>query len=165
MEAERLFSNVPEIARLHRGLWGSVMAPMVEKARRTRAPLQPGDLLKGFKMVRTQPAPGGVTRSRAGAPISSAHHPTSLGVGAPPDSWRSEARNSQSVARVWRHLAVCPCSLAERVTPSERLFSRTEKREDRLVTCRVVANGQEGRACAGLGPQGASVTAVCSFLP
>ncbi|XP_036317008.1 pleckstrin homology domain-containing family G member 5 isoform X6 [Pipistrellus kuhlii] len=50
VEAERLFSNVPEIARLHRGLWGSVMAPMVEKARRTRALLQPGDLLKGFKL-------------------------------------------------------------------------------------------------------------------
>ncbi|XP_036204107.1 pleckstrin homology domain-containing family G member 5 isoform X1 [Myotis myotis] len=50
VEAERLFSNIPEIARLHRGLWGSVMAPMVEKARRTRALLQPGDLLKGFKM-------------------------------------------------------------------------------------------------------------------
>lgn len=52
VEAERLFSNVPEIARLHRGLWGSVMAPVLEKARRTRALLQPGDFLKGFKMVR-----------------------------------------------------------------------------------------------------------------
>ncbi|KAM7098697.1 pleckstrin homology domain-containing family G member 5 isoform 3-T3 [Molossus nigricans] len=50
VEAERLFSNVPEIARLHRGLWASVMAPMLEKARRTRALLQPGDFLKGFKM-------------------------------------------------------------------------------------------------------------------
>uniref|UniRef100_A0A8C9BAD9 Pleckstrin homology and RhoGEF domain containing G5 n=1 Tax=Phocoena sinus TaxID=42100 RepID=A0A8C9BAD9_PHOSS len=50
VEAERLFSNVPEIARLHRGLWGSVMAPVLEKARRTRALLQPGDFLKGFKM-------------------------------------------------------------------------------------------------------------------
>ncbi|XP_058160518.1 pleckstrin homology domain-containing family G member 5 isoform X5 [Dasypus novemcinctus] len=49
VEAERLFSNIPEIARLHRGLWGSVMAPVLEKARRTRAPLQPGDFLKGFK--------------------------------------------------------------------------------------------------------------------
>lgn len=49
---ERLFSNIPEIARLHRGLWGSVMAPVLEKARRTRALLQPGDFLKGFKMVR-----------------------------------------------------------------------------------------------------------------
>lgn len=51
VEAERLFSNVPEIARLHRGLWGSVMVPVLEKARRTRALLQPGDFLKGFKTV------------------------------------------------------------------------------------------------------------------
>ncbi|XP_047400500.1 pleckstrin homology domain-containing family G member 5 isoform X3 [Sciurus carolinensis] len=50
VEAERLFSNIPEIARLHRVLWGSVMAPVLEKARRTRALLQPGDFLKGFKM-------------------------------------------------------------------------------------------------------------------
>lgn len=28
------------------------MAPVLEKARRTRALLQPGDFLKGFKMVR-----------------------------------------------------------------------------------------------------------------
>ncbi|XP_042637125.1 pleckstrin homology domain-containing family G member 5 [Orycteropus afer afer] len=50
VEAERLFSNIPEIARLHRGLWSSVMAPVLEKARRTRALLQPGDFLKVFKM-------------------------------------------------------------------------------------------------------------------
>ncbi|XP_040315782.1 pleckstrin homology domain-containing family G member 5 isoform X3 [Herpailurus yagouaroundi] len=50
VEAERLFSNIPEIVRLHRGLWGSVMVPVLEKARRTRAPLQPGDFLRGFKM-------------------------------------------------------------------------------------------------------------------
>lgn len=54
VEADRLFSNIPEIARLHRGLWGSVMAPVLEKARRTRALLQPGDFLKGFKMVRVR---------------------------------------------------------------------------------------------------------------
>lgn len=52
VEAERLFSNIPEIARLHRGLWGSVMAPVLEKARRTRALMQPADFLRGFKMVR-----------------------------------------------------------------------------------------------------------------
>lgn len=51
VEVERLFSNILEIARLHRGLWGSVMVPVLEKARRTRALLQPGDFLKGFKMV------------------------------------------------------------------------------------------------------------------
>ncbi|XP_031235464.1 pleckstrin homology domain-containing family G member 5 isoform X3 [Mastomys coucha] len=50
VEAERLFSNITEIARLHRGLWGRVMVPVLEKARRTRALLQPGDFLKGFKM-------------------------------------------------------------------------------------------------------------------
>ncbi|CAH7447272.1 pleckstrin homology domain-containing family G member 5 [Phodopus roborovskii] len=50
VDAERLFSNIPEIARLHRGLWSSVMVPVLEKARRTRALLQPGDFLKGFKM-------------------------------------------------------------------------------------------------------------------
>lgn len=51
VEAERLFSNIPELARLHRGLWSSVMVPVLEKARRTRALLQPSDFLKGFKMV------------------------------------------------------------------------------------------------------------------
>ncbi|XP_050009188.1 pleckstrin homology domain-containing family G member 5 isoform X2 [Alexandromys fortis] len=50
VEVERLFSNIPEIVRLHRRLWGSVMVPVLEKARRTRALLQPGDFLKGFKM-------------------------------------------------------------------------------------------------------------------
>lgn len=45
-----MFSNIPEIAKLHRGLWGSVMVPVLEKARRTRALLQPSDFLKGFKM-------------------------------------------------------------------------------------------------------------------
>lgn len=58
VEAERLFSNIPEIARLHRGLWSSVMAPVLEKARRTRALLQPADFLKGFKMVRAGPHTG-----------------------------------------------------------------------------------------------------------
>ncbi|XP_004863768.1 pleckstrin homology domain-containing family G member 5 isoform X1 [Heterocephalus glaber] len=50
VEAERLFSNIPEIARLHRALWSSVMAPVLDEARRTRTLLQPGDFLKGFKM-------------------------------------------------------------------------------------------------------------------
>lgn len=54
VEAERLFSNITEIARLHRGLWGRVMVPVLEKARRTRTLLQPGDFLKGFKMVWTR---------------------------------------------------------------------------------------------------------------
>ncbi|XP_060057334.1 pleckstrin homology domain-containing family G member 5 isoform X2 [Erinaceus europaeus] len=50
VEAERLFSNIPEIARLHQRLWSSVMVPVLQKARRSRALLQPGDFLKGFKM-------------------------------------------------------------------------------------------------------------------
>lgn len=66
MEAERLFSNIPEIARLHRGLWAGVMAPVLEKARRTRALLQPGDFLRGFKMVRAGPDPGGGTAAGPG---------------------------------------------------------------------------------------------------
>ncbi|KAM4872824.1 pleckstrin homology domain-containing family G member 5 isoform 2-T2 [Thomomys bottae] len=49
VDPERLFSNIPAIARLHRGLWSGVMAPVLAKARRTRAPLQPGDFLRGFK--------------------------------------------------------------------------------------------------------------------
>lgn len=69
VEAERLFSNITEIARLHRGLWSSVMAPVLEKARRTRALLQPADFLKGFRMVRTGLYPG-----RAGPRIPAAHH-------------------------------------------------------------------------------------------
>ncbi|XP_068935474.1 pleckstrin homology domain-containing family G member 5 isoform X2 [Petaurus breviceps papuanus] len=50
VDVERLFSNTQEIIQLHRGLWSSVMAPMLDKARRSRALLQPSDLLKGFKM-------------------------------------------------------------------------------------------------------------------
>ncbi|XP_072464820.1 pleckstrin homology domain-containing family G member 5 isoform X2 [Notamacropus eugenii] len=50
VDVERLFSNIQEIIQLHRGLWSSVMAPMLDKARRSRALLQPADLLKGFKM-------------------------------------------------------------------------------------------------------------------
>lgn len=76
VEAERLFSNIPEIARLHRGLWASVMAPVLEKARRTRALLQPGDFLRGFKMVRAGLDPGGGTASgperQSGLPITPA---------------------------------------------------------------------------------------------
>lgn len=62
VEAERLFSNIPEIAQLHRRLWAGVMAPVLEKARLTRALLQPGDFLKGFKMVRAGPGAGRGTK-------------------------------------------------------------------------------------------------------
>ncbi|NXY51525.1 PKHG5 protein, partial [Ceuthmochares aereus] len=50
VDAERLFSNVGEIIRLHRELWRSVMAPVLAKARRTGALLDPVDFLGGFKM-------------------------------------------------------------------------------------------------------------------
>ncbi|XP_024063585.2 pleckstrin homology domain-containing family G member 5 isoform X2 [Terrapene carolina triunguis] len=50
VEAERLFSNIQEIIQLHRALWSGVMAPVLEKARKTKALLDPVDFLKGFKM-------------------------------------------------------------------------------------------------------------------
>ncbi|KAM6108781.1 LOW QUALITY PROTEIN: pleckstrin homology domain-containing family G member 5 [Pterocles gutturalis] len=50
VDAERLFSNIGEIIRLHRELWRSVMAPVLAKARRTGALLDPVDFLNGFKM-------------------------------------------------------------------------------------------------------------------
>ncbi|NXC44422.1 PKHG5 protein, partial [Penelope pileata] len=50
VDAERLFSNIGEIIQLHRSLWSSVMAPVLDKARRTKALLDPVDFLKGFKM-------------------------------------------------------------------------------------------------------------------
>ncbi|KAM6402576.1 LOW QUALITY PROTEIN: pleckstrin homology domain-containing family G member 5 [Rhynochetos jubatus] len=49
VDAERLFSNVGEIIRLHRELWRGVMSPALAKARRTGAPLDPLDFLHGFK--------------------------------------------------------------------------------------------------------------------
>ncbi|NWS75775.1 PKHG5 protein, partial [Crotophaga sulcirostris] len=50
VDAERLFSNIGEIIQLHCQLWRSVMAPVLAKARRTGAPLDPVDFLDGFKM-------------------------------------------------------------------------------------------------------------------
>ncbi|NXW50051.1 PKHG5 protein, partial [Nyctiprogne leucopyga] len=50
VDAERLFSNIGEIIRLHRELWRSVMAPVLTKARQTGAMLNPADFLDGFKM-------------------------------------------------------------------------------------------------------------------
>ncbi|NXK56008.1 PKHG5 protein, partial [Chauna torquata] len=49
VDAERLFGNIGEIIQLHRSLWSSVMAPVLDKARRTKALLDPVDFLKGFK--------------------------------------------------------------------------------------------------------------------
>ncbi|NXN12220.1 PKHG5 protein, partial [Indicator maculatus] len=50
VDAERLFSNIGDIIRLHRELWRGIMAPVLAKARRTGAPLCPIDFLDGFKM-------------------------------------------------------------------------------------------------------------------
>ncbi|NXA84294.1 PKHG5 protein, partial [Thryothorus ludovicianus] len=50
VDAERLFSNIGEIIRLHCKLWRSVMASVLAKARRTGALLDPTDFLDGFKM-------------------------------------------------------------------------------------------------------------------
>ncbi|NXU91601.1 PKHG5 protein, partial [Xiphorhynchus elegans] len=50
VDVERLFSNIGEIIRLHCDLWRSVMAPVLAKARRTGALLDPIDFLNGFKM-------------------------------------------------------------------------------------------------------------------
>ncbi|KAF1588863.1 Pleckstrin homology domain-containing family G member 5, partial [Eudyptes moseleyi] len=50
VDAERLFGNIGEIIRLHHELWRTVMAPVLAKARRTGALLDPVDFLDGFKM-------------------------------------------------------------------------------------------------------------------
>ncbi|KAL8198633.1 UNVERIFIED_CONTAM: Pleckstrin y domain-containing G member 5 [Gekko kuhli] len=50
VDAERLFSNIQEIIQLHRTLWRTVMGPVLEKARASRALLDPSDFFKGFKM-------------------------------------------------------------------------------------------------------------------
>lgn len=57
VDAERLFGNIREIIQLHRSLWSSVMAPVLDKARRTKALLDPVDFLKGFKAVSGEPVP------------------------------------------------------------------------------------------------------------
>ncbi|XP_015738006.1 pleckstrin homology domain-containing family G member 5 isoform X1 [Coturnix japonica] len=53
VDAERLFGNIGEIIQLHRSLWSSVMAPVLDKARRTKVLLDPMDFLKGFKTFGT----------------------------------------------------------------------------------------------------------------
>ncbi|KAM9299645.1 pleckstrin homology domain-containing family G member 5 [Gastrophryne carolinensis] len=50
VEPEKLFSNVQEIIQLHRALWGNIMVPVLEKARKTKSLLNPMDFQKGFKM-------------------------------------------------------------------------------------------------------------------
>ncbi|XP_018408197.1 PREDICTED: pleckstrin homology domain-containing family G member 5 isoform X2 [Nanorana parkeri] len=50
VEPDKLFSNVQEIIQLHRALWGNIMLPVLEKARKSRSLLNPVDFQKGFKM-------------------------------------------------------------------------------------------------------------------
>ncbi|XP_061758666.1 pleckstrin homology domain-containing family G member 5 isoform X2 [Nerophis ophidion] len=49
VEPLRLFSNVQEIVRLHSALWNQVMRPLLDKARKARALLDPTDLQRGFR--------------------------------------------------------------------------------------------------------------------
>lgn len=51
VEPARLFSNVQEIIRLHTSLWNQVMLPVLEKARKARAVLDPTELHHGFMTV------------------------------------------------------------------------------------------------------------------
>lgn len=71
------------------------MAPVLEKARRTRTLMQPGDFLKGFKMVRAMPeeAPGGI-RGLGGrqAGADGTVPPPSQPQGSPPDSMIGQTR-------------------------------------------------------------------------
>ncbi|MBN3317177.1 PKHG5 protein, partial [Atractosteus spatula] len=54
VEASRLFSNIQDIVRLHTGLWAEVMLPALERARASRAPLDPTDFHQGFKTIGTR---------------------------------------------------------------------------------------------------------------
>ncbi|XP_065817267.1 pleckstrin homology domain-containing family G member 5 isoform X3 [Labrus bergylta] len=49
VEPSKMFSNIQEIICLHTSLWNQVMLPVLEKARRARALLDPTDLHHGFK--------------------------------------------------------------------------------------------------------------------
>ncbi|XP_062871870.1 pleckstrin homology domain-containing family G member 5 isoform X1 [Trichomycterus rosablanca] len=49
VESAKLFSNIPDLVRVHTALWTQVMAPALQKARRDRSMLDPTDLLHGFQ--------------------------------------------------------------------------------------------------------------------
>ncbi|TSL61280.1 Pleckstrin homology domain-containing family G member 5 [Bagarius yarrelli] len=49
VEPAKLFSNIPELVRVHTALWSQVMAPALQKARQGRSPLDPTDLFQGFQ--------------------------------------------------------------------------------------------------------------------
>ncbi|XP_076022809.1 pleckstrin homology domain-containing family G member 5 isoform X3 [Genypterus blacodes] len=48
VEPTKVFSNIQDIVRLHTALWNQVMLPALEKARETRALLDPTELHQGF---------------------------------------------------------------------------------------------------------------------
>ncbi|KAK5864060.1 hypothetical protein PBY51_001034 [Eleginops maclovinus] len=49
VEPTKLFSNIQEIVCLHTALWNQVMLPVLQKARKARALLDPTDLYDGFR--------------------------------------------------------------------------------------------------------------------
>ncbi|KAG5275321.1 hypothetical protein AALO_G00146120 [Alosa alosa] len=48
VEAQRLFSNVQELLRLHTTFWAEVLRPTLDTARHTHTPLDPTHLYQGF---------------------------------------------------------------------------------------------------------------------
>lgn len=53
IDRDKLFSNIADIYVANRSFWMDCILPMVQKAKDTRNPLQPSDLLYGFLNVIT----------------------------------------------------------------------------------------------------------------
>ncbi|XP_043935500.1 pleckstrin homology domain-containing family G member 5-like [Protopterus annectens] len=49
VDPQTLFSNIPEIIRVHRKLWREVMTPALQEVRTTRKPFHPLSFVDGFK--------------------------------------------------------------------------------------------------------------------
>uniref|UniRef100_A0A3B4CW48 DH domain-containing protein n=1 Tax=Pygocentrus nattereri TaxID=42514 RepID=A0A3B4CW48_PYGNA len=49
VEPAKLFSNIQDLVLVHTALWGQVMLPMLDRARRDRSLLDPTDMLLGFQ--------------------------------------------------------------------------------------------------------------------
>ncbi|XP_045912376.1 pleckstrin homology domain-containing family G member 5 isoform X2 [Micropterus dolomieu] len=54
VEPAKLFSNIQEIVCLHTSLWNQVMVPVLDKARKARALIDPTDLHQGFRTFGTR---------------------------------------------------------------------------------------------------------------
>ncbi|XP_038577792.1 pleckstrin homology domain-containing family G member 5 isoform X3 [Micropterus salmoides] len=54
VEPAKLFSNIQEIVCLHTSLWNKVMVPVLDKARKARALIDPTDLHQGFRTFGTR---------------------------------------------------------------------------------------------------------------